>query len=392
MSFAVLAVVVGAAILGPLLAAPRRWHLPVVLGELLAGIALGRTGIGYLKADNPTFMFLAEIGFGLVMFVAGTHVPMRNPQIRPAVRTGASRAAVVAAGAVVIGVILGRAFGTGHWATYAVLLASSSAALALPIIDSLGLGGPKIIDLLPQVAIADAACIVALPLAIDTRHVGRAAVGALVVIAAAAAAYVLLRVVEHYGLRRRLHKLSEDRQFALELRIGLVILFCLAALAVRAHVSIMLAGFAFGLGVSAVGEPRRVAKQLFALTEGFLGPVFFVWLGASLQLRDLGSQPRFIVLGLLLGLGATATHLLPRLLGQPLPLSLLAAGQLGVPVAAATIGTQTGVLHPGESSALLLSALVTIAIAVVGGSLSLGAGLTAPTDAPQKAPADGGSS
>ena len=43
------------------------------------------------------------------------------------------------------------------------------------------------------------------------------------------------------------------------------------------HVSIMLAGFSFGLAVAGVGEPRRLARQLFAVTEGFLGPLFFVW-------------------------------------------------------------------------------------------------------------------
>jgi hypothetical protein len=41
-----------------------------------------------------------------------------------------------------------------------------------------------------------------------------------------------------------------------------------------------------------------------------------------------------------------------------------------VPVAAATIGTQDGLLHPGEASALLLGALVTVAIATLGGSLA----------------------
>ena len=78
-----------------------------------------------------------------------------------------------------------------------------------------------------------------------------------------------------------------QRKFAVELRISLAILFTLAAVAVGTHVSIMLAGFAFGLVVAAIGEPRRLAKQLFALTEGFLGPLFFVWLGASLDVRDL---------------------------------------------------------------------------------------------------------
>ena len=51
-------------------------------------------------------------------------------------------------------------------------MASSSAAIILPIVDSLGLGGRAVFELLPQVAIADAACIVLLPLAIDPRPRG----------------------------------------------------------------------------------------------------------------------------------------------------------------------------------------------------------------------------
>src|SRR5207342_888699 len=128
--------------------------------------------------------------------------------------------------------------------------------------------------------------------------------------------------------------------------------FTLAALATRLHVSIMLAGFSFGLAVAAVGEPRRLAHQLFALTEGFLGPLFFVWLGASLDIRDLGTHPSLIALGIFLGLGAMVTHMLMRLTGQPLSLGALACAQLGVPVAAATLASQANLLAPGEAPAL----------------------------------------
>jgi Kef-type K+ transport system membrane component KefB len=184
------------------------------------------------------------------------------------------------------------------------------------------------------------------------------------------------------------HRLSEKRKFALELRIQLVLLFGLAALAVRTHVSIMLAGFAFGLGVSAMGEPRRLARQLFALTEGLFGPLFFVWLGASLNLRALGSHPSFIGLGVLLGVGAVVAHVSPRLLGQPTSMGLMASAQLGVPVAAAAVGTQIHVLKPGEASALILGALVTIAITTAGGSLAVRAGLVAQHDKPKAGPTD----
>jgi len=369
-TFVQLAVVCLVAIAGPLLALPRAWRLPVLLGELLAGVALGRTGFGYLDAGDPTFSFLADIGFALVMFVVGTHVPIRDPRLKPAFRSGAVRAVLVGAVAAGLGVLLAVAFDLDHAPLYAVLMASSSAALVLPTIDSLDLHGPAVIDLLPQIAIADAVCIVALPLAIDPDHALRAAAGAAGVIVASVVVYVVLRQLEANGMRGRAHDLSEDREFALELRIQLTILFALSGLAVALNVSIMLAGFTFGLAVAAVGEPRRLARQLFALTEGFLGPVFFVWLGSELDLRALGDHPKLIGLGLGLGLGAVVAHLAARLFGQPAPLGLLAAAQLGVPVAAATVGSRLGVLEPGEASALMLGALVTIGVAVLGGGLA----------------------
>jgi Kef-type K+ transport system membrane component KefB len=369
-SFLDLAIVCTVALAGPILATPKGWHLPVVLGELLAGVVLGATGFGVLHASNTTFSFLGSCGFVLVMFVAGTHVPIRDPRLRTALRTGVVRAVLVGVVAVVLGYAVAHVVGTSHALVYAVLMASSSAAIVLPTVDSLGLTGPDLVDLLPQVAIADSLCIVLLPLVIDTAHVERAALGALAVIAAGVVLFVLLRWVERSGLRDRVHHVSEDRQFAVELRVSLAAVFAMAALAVAAHVSLMLAGFVSGLAVAAVGEPRRVAKQLFAVTEGFFGPLFFVWLGASLQLRNLVDHPSMIVLGLCLGAGAAVAHLAPVVLRQPVPYAMLAAAQLGVPVAAATVGQQLHVLRPGEGAALVLGALLALGVTVAGGSLA----------------------
>jgi Kef-type K+ transport system membrane component KefB len=374
-SFTVLAVICLVGLLGPLLALPRRWHLPVVLGELVAGVVLGRTGLGFLDARDETFGFLADIGFALVMFVAGTHVPIRDPRLRPALGVGLVRAAAVGAVAAALGYVVAPLVGTDHAPLYAVLMASSSAAVILPVKESLGLGGADVLGLLPQVAVADAACIVLLPLAIEPSHAGRAAVGALAVVGCGVAAYLAFAWVERAGWRGRVHDVSEERSFAVELRVSLAVLFAIAALAVALHVSIMLAGFVVGLAVSAVGEPRRVAKQLFAVTEGFFGPVFFVWLGASLQIRALADSPRMIGLGLCLGVGAALGHLVARLLGEPVPLALLATAQLGVPVAAATIGNRLGSFEAGEGSALILGALISLTVAVAGGSLAARAGL-----------------
>ncbi len=330
---------------------------------------LGRTGIGLLDAGDRTFAFLASAGFVLVMFVAGTHVPVRDPRLRGALRVGALRAVAVGVLAVPAAFGIARLFHTGHPGLYAVLLASSSAALVLPIVDSLHLDGEPILQLLPQVAIADTACIVALPLAIDPGHAGRAALGALAVIAgspclsafcgtwsapACAAAFTGCRRIgsspSNFG--------STWPSCSRSRRSPSV-----------THVSVMLAGFGYGLAVAAVGEPRRLARQLFAVTEGFLGPLFFVWLGASLDIRALGLS--YTALGVLLGLGAVLVHIAMRVSGQPIPVGGLAAAQLGVPVAAATVGTQLHVLAPGEAAALIVGALVTIAVAVLAGARSV---------------------
>ena len=86
MGFATLAVVSLVALLGPLLALPRRWHLPVVVGELAAGVLLGPSAAGLLHAGDPAFAFLADLGFALIMFVAGSHVPVRNAGLRSGLR------------------------------------------------------------------------------------------------------------------------------------------------------------------------------------------------------------------------------------------------------------------------------------------------------------------
>jgi Kef-type K+ transport system membrane component KefB len=306
----------------------------------------------------------------LVMFVVGTHVPVRDKTLRSAIPKALLRAVAVGAVAAVVGVALAQAFGTGHAVLYAVLMVSSSAALALPVIDSLGLSGPPVLSVTTQIAIADATSIVLLPLVINPARAPRAALGALAIAGCAAVLFVALSAGNRRGWRERLHHYSHDHEFALELRISLIMLFTLCALAVTTHVSIMLAGFALGLVLSGIGEPRRLARQLFGVTEGFFGPLFFVWLGASLQVRELGAHPWLILLGVGLGVGAIVAHSVGRLFGQPLTLAVLSAAQLGVPVAAATLGTEEHLLAPGEPSALMLGALVTVVSTSIAGVLA----------------------
>ena len=378
--FDTLALLTAVGFAGPLLASLPRLRIPAIIGELIAGLVLGRTGFGVVDVANPTFQLLANIGFALVMFVVGTHVPIRGREIRSAAPLALARVVLGGVVALALGVGLAAEFGIDHAALYAVLMASSSAALALPVIESLRLQGPDVLSVTAQIAIADAACIVLLPLVIDVRRAPTAALGALAVAGCAVVLFVLLRAVDRRGWRRRVHVYSEKHRFALELRTSLIVLFALAALAVSTHVSIMLAGFAVGLVIAAVGEPRRLARQLFGITEGFFSPLFFVWLGASLQVRELVAHPKLVLLGVGLGLGAVLAHGAGRLFGQPLTLAVLSAAQLGVPVAAATIGTEEHLLVAGEASALMFGALLTVASTSIAGGLAARGQKTAKAD------------
>jgi Kef-type K+ transport system membrane component KefB len=366
-----LAGILVASLVGPALATVRRLRMPLVVGELLIGVVVGNTGLRWLHSSDRIFTFLAQAGFALVMLVAGTHVPVRDPRLRTALRRGALFAVGVGVLAVPVAKLLASVAQTHDVALYAVIMASSSAAIVLPIVDDERLGeGVDVLTMLAQVALADTACIIALPLAADPSHAGRAAVGAVIVLAVAGLAFLVLQELARRGLLARVHAASVRKTFGLEMRVSLAALFALAGLAITVHVSVMLAGFAFGLVLAGIGEPRRLASQLFAVTEGFLGPIFFIWLGASLDLRALAHHPRLLMLAAGLAVGTIVLHGLSRLVGQPLPLAVLACAQLGVPVAAVTLGEQNGRLQPGEGGAILAAALITVGVAAACGALA----------------------
>lgn len=116
MTFALLALICLVAFAGPLFNLSPRLRLPVVIGELAVGVVLGQTGLQVVDGSDPTLTFLADIGFALVMFVAGTHVPLRNPEMRSGLVPGILRAVGVGILAIPVGFGLAALFGTGHGA------------------------------------------------------------------------------------------------------------------------------------------------------------------------------------------------------------------------------------------------------------------------------------
>ena len=247
------------------------------------------------RHTDPTFTLLANIGFALVMFVVGTHVPVRDTiAALGASQGGAARRARRRRRRGARAWRWPRAFGTGHAALYAVLMASSSAASALPVIDSLearraagALGHRADRDRRRRVDRVAAVGDRPEPRAAGgTRRTGHRGMRGGAVLGAAA-----LRATRGTA-QAAARVLGSDRVGARAARQPASCCSRCRALAISTHVSIMLAGFALGLVVAAIGEPRRLARQLFGVTEGFFAPLFFVWLGASLQVRELADHPR----------------------------------------------------------------------------------------------------
>ncbi|HVP75583.1 MAG TPA: cation:proton antiporter [Gaiellaceae bacterium] len=368
MSFGILAVIVCAGLGGPLLALRGRGLVPVVVGELAAGVVVGRTGTRWVDAGQPTTAFLSQIGFAMLMFTAGMHVPIRQPGIVRGLRRGAVAALVTGIASVPAGIGIAAALGGGHAAIYALLLASGSAAVLLPVLEEAHLlADERVLPLMAQVGIADVAAIVALPLVLQPSKARGATLGLLAVAAAAGAIFALSRPVRGRAFLRRIRRASKRRDWALDLRLALLALFTLAWIATRAGTSILIAGFSVGLLVALIGGPKRLSTQVTGIGAGFFVPLFFVTLGAKLDLRALYSHPSMLELTGLLTVANVAVHAAGALATrQPLPTALAATAQLGVPAGVVTLGLQHHVLSSGQSGAILLAALITIALCPAG--------------------------
>lgn len=380
----ILALICAAALLGPALSLLSRGALPAVVGQLLAGVVLGRTLLDVVHPASPDLALLYDVGFATLMFTVGMHVPLHDARLRSAIADGA-RATVVALPLAVGAGYLCHLAGSGPSLVYAVVIASSSAAVALPVIQENGLDSPAILAAMAWITLADVLATIAIPLALTPSHALHAAGGALVV-AACVGALVLVA----FGLRRvpyvhHIRKQSKKRGWALDLRIAVIALVGLSYVALQVGASILVAGFGVGLVVGALGGPKRLSHEVLGLGQGFFIPVFFVLLGARLDLRALGhgTQPA-ILAAMLAGLTICIHLVATRVIRTPPAIGLLASAQMGVPAAVIALGLPSHAIDQGQASAIFCAALVSIGACAAGAAILR---RTAPDPAPAPAEA-----
>lgn len=368
--FALLTIVMLAGLAGPLLGYGRRGYVSVVVGELVGGAVLGRTGFGVINPVIQPLPAFSAIGFAMLMFSAGTHVDIGSPKIREGFVRGLSALAVVAVVALPLGLLVDHVMGVGHPLLLGVLITGSSAAIAFPIIEERGLAGGSISFLIAWIAVSDTITVILMPLTLaGTGNLGLALAGDAAIIAAAAIAAFIAGRIARSGPSEMLRGWSLSRGWAWQVRLAVILVLGLSAIAERTGASTLIAGFLAGIVLVRLREPGRVALQLSGIANGFFVPVFFVLLGAQLNLRALVTDPSRIVLAFALAAAAVVVHVIAATLRgseHRVPTGLAASAQLGLPAAAASLGLNSGLLTAGEAAALVAAGCLTLIPATLG--------------------------
>jgi Kef-type K+ transport system membrane component KefB len=368
--FTPLALLVLAGLLGIVLSAGKRPLAPVLVGELLAGVVIGNTGLHLIDARAQPFPVFMSLGFLMLMLVSGMKVDLASAQMLAGARRGTAALLVSAVLAIPAGFGINQLLGENHPQLFVVLLAGSSAAVAFPTFEERRLTGPTVSLLVAWITLADAVTAILMPLTLSgVGQVPQALLGDGLITLVATVAFFMGRWLARMPQALAAVEESKERHWALQLRLSLLLVLILAAIAEKTGASLLIAGFAAGIVLGQFHEPHRLRNQLAGVATGFFVPAFFVLLGASLDLRGLITTPTAIALAIALAAAAVAVHVLAALFAageRRVATGLLASAQLGLPAAAAAIGIANGRLSPAVATALVAGGLLTLIPASVG--------------------------
>jgi Kef-type K+ transport system membrane component KefB len=374
LSLAGVAAVAAVAFLVPLLLglAPAL-RLPSVVLEIVVGIVLGPSVLGWVGVDLP-LQVLSVLGLAFLLFLAGLEIDvqqLRGSLLRAA---GAGFAASVAI-ALAVGYGLGALGLLDTPLLVAIILTATSLGVVVPVLKDAGRIDSDFGQLVIAAAsIADFGAVILLSLFFSREATGPGAqlllIGGLVLLAAgvgvgAGRAGRSLRLAEDLG---RL----QDSSAQIRVRGAVLLLALLVVVAQRLGLETILGAFLAGAILRMVDRDEMMTHPKFrvkleALGYGFLVPVFFVVSGLRFDLDALTSDPANLRLvpvflaALLLVRGLPAL-LYRRRVGGPnaAVAALLQATSLPFIVAASQIGMELGKLDQATGAALIAAGLLSV--------------------------------
>lgn len=363
--------IVGVAALAALVAgliAPRL-ALPVVVLEVLLGIVIGPDVLNVAQPDE-FIMFFSNLGLGMLFFFAGYEIdfdsirgkPLRLAAIGWAISLGLAYTvggALAAAGIVLSLVYTGSA------------LATTAIGTLIPILHDAGDLRTKFgTYLLAAGAIGEFGPIMLITLVFSTQN--PAAEGALLIgfVIIAVAAGVLAE--RGMGRRWELFERNLETSGQLAVRVAVLMVFALVALATSLGLDLLLGGFVAGIILRLALKGREVERfesKLTAIGYGFLIPFFFVASGLSFDLdsllnnpNELYKVPMFVALFLLVR-GVPAMVLYRKVLGtrDRMALAIFSATELPLVVAITTIAVDEGHMKTTTAASLVGAAIISTA-------------------------------
>ncbi|GAC1350774.1 MAG: cation:proton antiporter [Ktedonobacteraceae bacterium] len=375
-SFSGLLIVTVVAFMAPLLLnlTPAR-RLPAVIVEIVAGIVIGPSGLGWVKIDLP-IQILSLFGLAFLLFLAGLEVELEQLRGRRTMNIGL--AFLLSFGlALLVGYALGFTGQVKSPLLIAIILSATALGIVVPLLKDVG----EISSDFGQIVIAGAmvaelASIILLSLFFSGEATNTGTKLVLIagfILSAVAFAAVVLRLERSMRISAVLLRL-QDTTAQIRVRGAFMLLVAFVALAATLGLETILGAFIAGVLLRFVDGDRMMTHPQFRLKLEAIGygvfiPIFFITSGLRFDLAALFTSPSTI-LRVPIFLGALLlVRGVPALLYRPLVGSrrtaaagLLQATSLSFIVAATQIGLQLGLLTKATGAALIAAGLLSILI------------------------------
>jgi Kef-type K+ transport system membrane component KefB len=328
----------------------KRLGQPTLVGEILAGVLIGPSVLGFVEPDETLEVF-AELGVVFLLFWVGLET--RLSEMR-AVGMTAARVGV-------LGVVVPFAVGYGAGALAgesaetsvfigAALVATSVGITSAVLIELGALASTAARTILGAAVIDDILAMVLLAVAVGVAEEGGVDVASILVVIGLAAAFVLFvalggtRIVARWPDMFHAPKFSES-----PLLPAVILCLGLAAFAAQIGLAAIIGAFLAGM-VVAETKDRHDFEEEVAPLYAFFPPFFFAFIGIEV---DLGAFADVATLGALAGLTALAfvtkfgaAWIGARPMGprdaRVVGLGMVPRGEVGIIVAG--IGATTGVV------------------------------------------------
>lgn len=387
--FAIVTVAAIAAII--VVVVPKRYAPPVVVVELLLGIVIGPHLLGLAHKD-PFIDFFSNLGLGMLFFFAGYEIDFERIKGKP-LELGIVGWIMSLALAYGIGGILAGAGIILSFLYTGSALATTAIGTLIPVLRDNGQLRTRFgTYLLAGGAIGEFGPILLITLILSTTHPLHEAVvliGFVILALALGVASVRYSWRGFSALERTLESSSQ-----LAVRIAVLLIFGLLALAGSLGLDILLGGFVAGMITRVAlrgAELEAFESKLTAVGFGFLIPFFFIESGIAFNLTALGSAAAIGKLFLFFGLflvvrGAPALLLYRKVLDfrDRVTLAVFCATELPLVVAITTLATEAGKMRSSTAAGLVGAAILsTLVFPFVG--LALLKGRADPEAAPAPA-------